>query len=313
MKDWLKELNERFEVRNSPRQKEAFRAYALDEAKSIGWPARTEACGESADPAKAHMNVVIGDPARARAVFTAHYDTPRRALIPNLMLPLNPVLRYLVIFVPMFAMLALSVWAARAVQVLSGLEGTAGRFLYLAVYAALYFGLFLLLYRGKANLHNANDNTSGTACVLALAEKLKGDERAAFILFDNEEKGKKGSKAWAKAHADFKSGLLLVNLDCVGNGENFIVSASPKAMEDGRFEALAGALEGLGAKVYNARRASMNSDQKNFDLGVGVCACLRSRFAGYYTPRIHTGRDTVANAENIARLSDALAGFVQEL
>ena len=312
MKEYLEELNARYAVRNSREQKEAFRAYAVDEAAQSGYAACTEANGGAGDPNKAHKNVVIGDPLCAGIVFTAHYDTPRRALIPNLMLPLNPVLRYLVIFVPILAMLAFSIWIALTVRGLTGLEGKAGRLVYMAVYAAVYFGLFFLLYRGPANRHNANDNTSGTAAVLTLMRKLEGDPRAAFILFDDEEKGKKGSKAWGKEHPEAKSGQLVVNLDCVGNGETFVVSASEKAMQDERYPALSKALEAVGALMRFARRASMNSDQKNFDRGVGICACLHNRLAGYYTPRIHTGRDTVASAENIRRLTDALAGAVKK-
>ena len=49
---------------------------------------------------------MIGSPEGADVIFTAHYDTPRRALIPNLMLPLNPVLKWIYIFLPVLAMLA---------------------------------------------------------------------------------------------------------------------------------------------------------------------------------------------------------------
>ena len=57
----------------------------------------------------------------------------------------------------------------------------------------------------------------------------------------------------------------------------------------------------------------MNSDQRNFDRGVGLCACLPSRLAKWYVPRIHTVRDTVASWENIDTLAAALEGFVREI
>ena len=53
----------------------------------------------------------------------------------------------------------------------------------------------------------------------------------------------------------------------------------------------------------------MNSDHKSFDQGVGVCACSYKPKIGYYTGRIHTSRDTVAEPENIRRLTDALSRF----
>ena len=83
-------------------------------------------------------------------------------------------------------------------------------------------------------------------------------------------------------------------------------------MKDPLFPSLSSALEGAGAKIYPAREANMNSDHKNFDRGVGICACLYRKGIGYYTPRIHTGRDNVASPENIDRLTGALAAFVRQ-
>ena len=39
-----------------------------------------------------HINLIFGDPGRAKVIFTAHYDTPRRMLFPNLMLVTNRML-----------------------------------------------------------------------------------------------------------------------------------------------------------------------------------------------------------------------------
>ena len=310
MKDYLNEIDSRFPVRNSELQKEAFRNYALQEAYASGYSASAEALGTKSSGE--HHNIVIGDPEKARVIFTAHYDTPRRALVPNIMIPLNPVLKWTCVLVPILVMLAIAIGAGYAARKLSGLEGLSGRLVYFLVYLAVYFGLFLLILRGPANRRNRNDNTSGTAAVLSLAEKLSGVPGAAFILFDNEEKGKKGSKAYAQAAPEVKSSRLTVNMDCVGNGGQFIVSASEDAMNDPLFPALSSALEGAGAKIYPARKASMNSDQKSFDKGVGICACIYKEGIGYYTPRIHTGRDTIALPENIASLTDALADFMRK-
>ncbi|MBR7041673.1 MAG: M28 family peptidase [Clostridia bacterium] len=305
MKDYLNDIDSRFPIRNSEAQKQAFREYALGEAKLSGRSAAT------VQESGGHNNVVIGDPESAKTVFTAHYDTPRRGLLPNLMLPTNRVLQYVYIFGIIFVMLAAAILAGIAVRKLTGLEGTEGRSVYLAVYALVYFGLFVLLFHGPANTRNRNDNTSGTAAVLTLAAKLSGDPSAAFILFDNEERGKKGSKAFAAAHADIKANTLIVNLDCVGNGDTFIAGASDAAIGDPRFPALKAALENKGGKVFPAAKANMNSDHKSFDKSVGIAACLYKKGVGYYTPRIHTKRDTVASPENIEKLTDALREFVE--
>ena len=312
MKDYLDEICARFPVRNSNPQKESFRGYVLDEAGKLGYASSVETQGVQ-ESAGAHCNIVIGDPEKARAVFTAHYDTPRRSLFPNLLLPLNPVLKWIYTFIPVLALLAVAIGAASAVRGLAGPDGFAGRLLTVGVYIAVYFGLFLLLFRGPANRNNRNDNTSGTAAVLALSAKLAGTSAAAFILFDNEEKGKKGSKAFADYCPKIRDDQLVVNMDCVGNGSRFIVSAPEAAMRDPRFPALSSALESIGAIVYSSRKAVINSDQKNFSKGIGICACRHSERFGYYTPYIHTSKDTVASPENIKQLTDALASFIRNL
>ena len=297
MKDYLNDIDSRFPVRNSEAQKEAFREYAISEAQAAGWTAGT------VQETGGHNNVVIGDPETARTVFTAHYDTPRRGLFPNLMLPTNKLLKYLYLAAVILPMLAVAIYAGVLVRKLTGLEGA----------ALVYFALFLLMFRGPANARNRNDNTSGTAAVLTLAQKLAGDPSAAFILFDNEEKGKKGSRAFAAAHPEIKQNTLIINMDCVGNGDTFIAGASDPAIADRRYPRLRAALESKGGKVFPAAKASMNSDHKSFDKSVGIAACLYKNGVGFYTPRIHTGRDTVASPENIERLTDALREFVEEV
>ena len=305
MKDYLNDIDSRFPVRNSEAQKEAFREYAISEAQAAGWTAGT------VQESGGHNNVVIGDPETARTVFTAHYDTPRRGLFPNLMLPTNKLLKYLYLAAVILPMLAVAIYAGVLVRKLTGLEGAAGRFVYLGVYALVYFALFLLLFRGPANARNRNDNTSGTAAVLTLAQKLAGDPTSAFILFDNEEKGKKGSKAFAAAHPEIKAKTLVINMDCVGNGDTFIAGASDPAIADRRYPRLRAVLENAGGKVFSAAKASMNSDHKSFDKSVGIAACLYKNGVGFYTPSIHTGRDTVASPENIEKLTDALREFME--
>ena len=48
-------------------------------------------------------------------------------------------------------------------------------------------------------------------------------EKAAFILFDNEEKGRLGSRAFAAANPKIKKQTLLITMDCVGVGEHILV------------------------------------------------------------------------------------------
>ena len=311
MKDYLSEIDARFPVRNSAAQKAAFREYALAEARTGAVPAREE-------ENEGHTNLIFGDPAAARVIFTAHYDTPRRGLLPNLMLVTNPILAWtyrLGTMIPL--LLAPALAAAWGVRKLLDLDWAlmSHRLLLLGVYTTVYFGLFYLMFRGPANQRNRNDNTSGTAAVLGLVEQLGEKPGVAYILFDDEEKGKKGSKAFAKAHPKIKAETLIVNLDCVGNGDTHILCGTAAAEKDPLYEALQKAMtnSGLSHRFFPAGKASMNSDHKSFDKGVGVCTCQHKPFIGYYNDRIHTARDTVADPETVARLADALAAFAERI
>lgn len=309
MKDYLSEIDERFPIRNSAGQKAAFRACALAEAGAV--PAREE-------ENEGHVNLVFGDPDMARVIFTAHYDTPRRGLLPNLMLVTNPVLAWTYRLGTITLLLVLpALGAAWGVWTLLDLDWAliSHRLLLLGVYTAVYFGMLYLLFMGPANKRNRNDNTSGTVAVLGLMERLGERPGVAYILFDDEEKGKKGSKAFAKAHPEIKKNALIVNLDCVGNGDTYIFCGSTAAEQDPLFKALKEVMESSDhpARFYPAGKASMNSDQKSFDKGVAVCACWHKPFIGYYNDRIHTVRDTVADLQTVARLAEALAAFAERV
>ncbi len=308
--NYLDRIDRDFGIRNSKAQKEAFRDWALAEAKALG------VTGARAENDEKHENLVFGDPEKAKAIFTAHYDTPRRMLLPNFMLPENRFLFWAYNLGITFCMLMAAIGAAFAAGSLLDLDwhDVRSRMLMLVIYGVVYAGLFYLVIMGPVNKRNRNDNTSGTAAVMELMRRLGEDSGAAFILFDDEEKGKKGSKAYAKAHPIIANDTFVVNLDCVGNGDTFVFGSSKRASEHELYALLEAAARetGLQTKFYPGGASRMNSDHRSFKLGVGVCACSCRPFVGYYAGRIHTGRDTVADPENIRKLADALAAFAKQ-
>ena len=308
-KDYLHEINERFPIRKRTEQKEEFLAWAKAEAESLGYRAKVEEAGEK----QQHHNLVIGDAKHAKTIFTAHYDTPANNLLPNIMMPRNLVffLLYTMLIVSILLVFGFSAMA------LGGLiaPGTA---LPMVMYLVVYFGMMMLLMRGPANKHNVNDNTSGVSAVFALMASLPEEERAkaAFILFDNEEKGKLGSKAYAKAHPEIASLKLFVNMDCVGVGDNILVLPRRMARVHPLYEKLEACFRDIGSKhamFFPPFGTVCNSDQNNFECGVGVVACKKAPLVGYYTARIHTRYDTAADKANIDYLAENLTGFVSSL
>lgn len=312
MKDYLSEIDERFPVRISAAQKSAFREYALSEANASG----VSSCRQEDNDG--HVNLIFGDPNTARVIFTAHYDTPRGGLLPNLMLVTNPFLRWTYRIGSILLMLLPAVGAAFAVFFGFRLnwEKPSDRLITIFVYLAVYNIMLILFFRGPANKRNRNDNTSGTAAVMGLLETVGTRSDCAFILFDDEEKGKKGSKAYAAAHPDVKQNPLIVNFDCVGNGDRFIFSPSEEASNDPLFLSFKDSLtenEAVDAFFYPPRKAQMNSDHKSFIRSVGVCACRYRRLIGCYTGRIHTAMDTVADPGTVSNLVRAVSDYMKSL
>ena len=174
----------------------------------------------------------------------------------------------------------------------------------------MFFCLWWLMF-GPANKRTANDNTSGVVTLvetaLAMPEELRS--RVCFVFFDNEEKGLFGSAAFAKAHKAAKSGKLLLNFDCVGEGDSLQFFPAPGLKKDaaalGRLET---AFAGDGGKTVEVVRGFgfYPSDQRHFRLGTGVCALKKNRVFGYYMDKIHTGKDTVLDEENVRILRDGV-------
>lgn len=303
---YVTELAEKHPVRKTAAQKEAFRAWALAEGQALGYPARIEENGRMK-----HRNIIFGDPEQARIVLIAHYDTPAVMLLPNLLMPCNPVL-----FVLYQALvIGLMVLASGLVSGFAGLA-TGSATVARAVMLMVYFGLLLLMLLGPANKHNVNDNTSGVAAIFTLMRRLPAEKRhaVAFILFDNEEKGTLGSGAYAKEHLQQQFTRMVVNLDCVGVGEHVLVTAGKLARQRPEFAPLKRVLtETPGRTVVFSDKLLGSSDHKRFKCGVWVVSCRRAPVVGYYTPWCHTARDTACDEENIDFLAEAFDRLVGEL
>ncbi len=298
MKDYLTEINGKFPIRRNAVEKSAFFEYVKAEAESVGLDARIERLE------KKHNNIVIGDIENASVVYTAHYDTPARSLVPNLMMPRNPGLARLYgLGIPLVIAFA-SLGIAYALQAAFSLPNPA----LAAIYLVLYFGVFFGIMRCGDNKANKNDNTSGVATVLSIMSQ--NPKSAAYILFDNEEKGLLGSKALLKSNKELWESKPLINFDCVGNGDNFVIIAMEKAENHAIFGKISDTVKGnneYNVGLYPKKGSASNTDSKNFPYGISVMACKKSKKGVLYTPYIHTKRDTVASRYNIYFLADAFS------
>ncbi len=302
----IETLVEKFPIRKNKAQKQAFHAWFIEEAAAMGYTAQAEKKGSN-------TNLIAGDPETAKVIYTAHYDTPAVMPIPNFLTPKN---------IPFYILYQLLITLIMILLVggIAGLVGWLTKNFELAYAISMLF-LFVLLFLmlcGPANKNNVNDNTSGVAAVMEIMSRLPESSRqnAAFILFDNEEKGMLGSSAYASKHKNIKKNSLLINLDCVGDGENilFFVNKKTRALPAyAKLEEVLKAQPGRNLMLEKMEKCVYPSDQALFKYGIAVCACNKMKVLGYYVDKIHTKKDLVCDQANMDFLGESLAKFAVEL
>ncbi len=311
----LDELNEKYPIRRSMDEKAAFRNHITEYVASKGGNIKTETTKNGKND-----NVVVGDPLTAKIVLTAHYDTPGRALFANIMIPRNPVLFYAYQFVPVFALLAISLLLTVVGGVIATLiMGYTEERLIMGLFLLFYYVCFYFMFFAFKNPKNYNDNTSGVATLLEIFDKLTLTQRqeVAFIFFDNEEKGKKGSKEYFSDHKEQMQHKLLINFDCVGNGGHILFIANKDAENMLAYQALQTSFlsnpdEIYKTEFYPIKGSQSNSDYKNFPCGVGCTACKKSKGGVLYADKIHTPKDVEVKNENITYIAEGIVKYLSE-
>ena len=255
-------------------------------------------------------NIVIGDPETADIILSAHYDTCSALPLPNFITPKQPVLTILyslLLVIPLFAIMLLVNWAL----------GQISNYVWLNCFLAIavYFGLLALMILGPANKHTANDNTSGVITLCELLERLPKEKRSklAFVFFDHEETGLLGSAYFRKKHKAVAKGKLLINFDCVSDGDHILLAATKTAQEV-YGKQIANAFVGSGEKnilIEQLEKIYYPSDHSGFSVAVAVAALKKAKFVGYYMDRIHTSRDTVFDEKNIDLLCNCVQSFLE--
>ena len=256
-------------------------------------------------------NLVLGDPENADVIFTAHYDTCARLPFPNFVTPKNfllYLLYQLLIMLPFFALMGV----LTTVLVRLHVYGPAAFLISWILFLIAILYVFIL---GPANPHTVNDNTSGVLTLCELIAALDEEDRArcAFVFFDHEETGLFGSAFFASKHRQAMKNRLLINFDCVSDGDHilFVQSGRAKKMAG---ETLIQAFPSSSDKqshIEGPLGAFYPSDQMQFRCGVGIAALKTAPLVGLYLSRIHTAKDTVCDERNFSYLVEGTQRFLQ--
>ncbi|MBQ4639457.1 MAG: M28 family peptidase [Clostridia bacterium] len=309
---YLDTLLEKYQIRKTKDQKTAFLAWAQEEIEKMGYTSRVE---EYNDTFKCR-NLIVGNPETAKVIYTAHYDTQPVLPLPNMVFPKNQLatigaqLPLILVMVVMCGVISfLTAHLPIEDPMMSFLLSELGLLAVLAVFLGL-------LFFGPANKHTANDNTSGTACLLEMMARLPEEYRphAAFIFFDQEEKGKVGSLQFAKKYPEIKKNGYIMNLDCIGDGDHMLIVAPKKTPDEelGALENLFARDEGFVTEAATAKHANYNSDQRSFTRGYAIAALHLHPTFGLHLKRIHTKRDTICEKKNLQFVIDGCLKLLKQ-
>ena len=257
-----------------------------------------------------NRNLVAGDLETAEFILSAHYDTCAVLPFPNFVMPKNilmTVLYSLLICIPFFLI-------AFGFNFLLALV-TDNFMLHYWLSLILLFGLIILVFfAGIPNRHTANDNTSGVITLCELMERMPEEMRkkVLFVFFDNEENGLLGSAFFRKLHKKELNNKLILNFDCVSDGDHILLVLNKAARKKygGRLET---AFQSTAEKTVHLEKSSSAmypSDQAGFPMSAAVAALKKLPLLGLYLDRIHTGRDRVFDERNIEFLCERTIAFL---
>ena len=257
-------------------------------------------------------NLIIGDVERAKVILGAHYDTCARMPFPNFITPKSPLLSILYSFVILIPLAIAAIVLNVAVGFLTELFGV--HYLFTLV---LFFAYMYLLMAGPANKNTANDNTSGVILLCQMLEQMTPEQlnKTAIVFFDNEELGLIGSSLFRSRYKKQVKNKLMINFDCIGDGDIFLIASSKNARKYYDTE-ISGTFTVVSPKKVlfaNSEQIYYPSDQAGFPCHIAVAALKHSKFFGYYMDRIHTKRDTVCNEENIFLLASCTQKLIDAI
>jgi hypothetical protein len=302
-----------FEIRKSNKQKTEFIQYLTDRIISYGYKPENINIEERFKFIFKTRNIIVGNPDKAKIYITAHYDTCAVSFLPNFMFPTNPLFYILSQLILIFIVCFIAWWFM--VPFALFVENPN---------ACIYSFMFALivmqfqLTHGIKNKHNANDNTSGVLTLLKIMKDLPPNLRnkVCFVFFDNEEKGLFGSIFFAQKHSRSQK-KLLINFDCVGDGNSVLTVSKKGAREHKKFDLFNECyeknikhrnIEYLKRKAFPLR---LPSDQICFEKSIGV-ATLKKTPLVRYAGRIHTKFDNKCDMKNIDYLSEATIDFIKK-
>jgi len=171
------------------------------------------------------------------------------------------------------------------------------------------------------NPNNKNDNTSGVATLLDIAEKISKNPdlktKLKFVFFDNEELGLLGSlmqrNKWKKEGFDV-SNKKFISIDCVAHGEIPVILYQ-KNPEIANQLSNAFFQNDTLSKVVRLPFYPVSDNYAFGKYGAANISWMNKSWipGGYYIKNVHSPRDNYVDYDKIEIISDSVIDFIKNV
>lgn len=259
-----------------------------------------------------NRNIIVGDLEKSKVVIGAHYDTCALLPVPNFIMPKRIILSILYSFVLIIPIFILSFLLGFGLSFVIDDPTIVSMLSSLIMLLIVIFGMLI----GIPSKHTANDNTSGIITLIELILSMSEEERknVTFVFFDNEENGLFGSSFFASKYKNIMKDKLLINLDCVSDGDNMLVIHNKLAQKQ-YGELITNTFKKVDGKdvyIESSSKTYYPSDQLNFKKYIAISFMNKCKL-GLYMNKIHTNKDIVFDEKNIEFLCIRLKEFIKEI
>ena len=299
----MREIEGIYPARRSAGEKEAFRTWLEARCAELGYSLSKEENGRLQS-----VQLLAGDPEHAAVLFTCHYDTPARRLLPDLSFGQNGAAFVLWTLLEVLLMLIPAFLGYMLFYALTGSART-GLWAFVLVYLAELFWTRIGLARRK----NPQQDTALAAMLRLMALTPEAcRSQVAFLFLDGGEQGWHGAKAWCKAHPQTAYTRLTVEIGSLGLGKRLLCVESKLARKCTGYGSLCRALAENGvAEALSVPNtwSFLRGEDRAFKCGIGLYTARRLPILGDVACSSWTLPDSerAAQAEAVAAsLADAI-------
>ncbi|MBO4914077.1 MAG: M28 family peptidase [Oscillospiraceae bacterium] len=275
-----------YPVRRKANEKEAFRLWLMGALRELGYKPELQNVNTPLQVGSRAVNVVAGDPEKAKLILVAHYDTGIKSLLPPLIMPTRPATQLLYLaLTPVLVMLAALVLSFVLTYPFNAPGATLPIFLMLLLASLLY------LRFGPSETNNVNDNSSGVAALLETAAGLTPHYRAetAIVFLDGGCAGMSGARGFRAKYPSAKEKPVF-NVSCVAKGDELVVLPGRYARWQGDvLDAILDSFDAVDNKTVFLKTDGLTyfpSDNRMFRFNTSIFACENvSGFGRIIKPR----------------------------